>query len=145
MDRKLLATVGEYTAAKLDFLAAGKARIDPETGERGAIYVNHMHCRPLHPHGMRMVKAGLFEIDRGGLSSSRHTRLVITDAGLAELARLEKRLARAERRHGSEETGYVRPGTGRKPVFRQRSKAERDALRTRAIAWLKSAPKAAHS
>lgn len=95
------APFGDYTRAKLDFLAAGRQRIDPETGRRGGVGVNRMHCRPLAPHGQRMVRDGLMRIDREGMPSCRHTVLIITDAGLEELARLERRAARRARKHAT--------------------------------------------
>jgi len=93
------AAFGDYTRAKLDFLAAARARIDPETGCRGGVGVNRRHCRPLAPHGLRMVRDGLMQMTRDGQRLSRYSALVITDAGLAELARIERRQKRQARRH----------------------------------------------
>lgn len=77
-------TVGDATAARYDFLAAA--------AKGGSIGVNRRHCRPLHPHGLRLVKDGLMTLSRSGSKSCRHTALHITEKGLAELARLRKRL-----------------------------------------------------
>lgn len=91
--------VGAYTGAKLDFLGTARDRIDPETG-KGQICVNRMYCRPLHPHGQKMVQDGLMTIAREGLGKCRHTFLTITQKGLDELDRLEKIEARRARKHG---------------------------------------------
>jgi hypothetical protein len=98
-----------HGAAKLDYLSAGRNRIDPETGVRGGVGVNRTHCRPLHPYGMKMIKEGLMRLTRsGGGSRTKHSALVITDKGLEELARLEKRAAAQSRKFASQEPA---PGT----------------------------------
>lgn len=81
-------TVGQHTAARYDFLQAGER--GHETG--GGVGVNRRHCRPLHPYGQRLVEEGLMTIHRQGTKSCAHTSLRITEKGLAELARLRKRL-----------------------------------------------------
>ena len=143
MDRKFLATVGEYTAAKIDYLGAGRDHIDPETGRRGGVGVNSNHCRPLHPHGQRMIQEGLMTLERIGTDRCRHTVMVITDKGLAEIDRLEHRLRKKERRHGNDPTGYVRPGSTRKTFPPIAPVDVQIARRARARAWLIEARKQA--
>lgn len=131
MARNTSQTFGEYTSAKLDFLAAAGTRIDPETGARGTIGVNRRHCRPLHPHGLRMVRDGLMKISRNTSMTlrCRHTVLTITDDGVAELARLQKREAKTQRRH--EMSAPPMPQKSRSAIVKSRQ--------TRAIAFMKEA------
>lgn len=82
-------TVGQHTAARYDFLEAG-ARVHDSPG--GGVGVNRKWCRPLHPHGQRLVEEGLMTIHRQGTRSCAHTHLRITKKGLAELTRMRKRL-----------------------------------------------------
>jgi hypothetical protein len=96
-----------HGAAKLDYLSAGRSRIDPETGLRGGVGVNRTHCRPLHPYGMKMIKDGLMRLTRSGRPSSKHSALIITNEGLEELARLEKRANAHARKYASQD---VAPG-----------------------------------
>lgn len=88
---------GAYTVAKLDFLSASR----PSEGEDPHhVGVNRQWCRALHPYGQRMVNDGLMTLHRDGPGKARHTFLCITQKGLDELARLEKRKAARERKFG---------------------------------------------
>lgn len=138
-------TFGEYSAAKFDFLSAGADRIDPETGERGGVGVNYNHCRPLHPHGYRMMREGLMRLERHSRGGGKCfiSVLVITDAGLAELARLQKRAAKRARRHEEgRDLVDMRFGRQRKGTPVRRSKFSQGRL-TQAIAFSKAANRAA--
>jgi hypothetical protein len=89
---------GAYTVAKLDFLSAARAT---EGEEHHPVGVNRRWCRQLQPYGQRMVNDGLMTLHRdGGLGKARHTFLCITDKGLEELERLEKKMAARERKFG---------------------------------------------
>ncbi|MFZ3584567.1 hypothetical protein ACOI1H_20745 [Loktanella sp. DJP18] len=131
MPAKSDAPFGDYTTAKLDYLAAASKRIDAETGERGGIAVNRMHARPLHPHGLRMIRDGLMRIARHDsfTKTCRHTVLVITDDGLAELARLNRRAAKIQRRDDAQTPTLD-------ALKRPRIPAIIRARKTRAIAFL---------
>lgn len=124
MTDPLLCTLGEESAAKIDFLRAG-ARQDPDTGRFVAVGVNRRHCRPLHPYGARLVRDGLMRLVRAGSDRSRNSALVITDKGLTELARLEKRLAKRARKDAASPQGRA-PGAGGRPWMRTRDQV-RDA------------------
>lgn len=143
--KDLLATVGDATAAKIDFLRAG-SRVGPETGKTRPVGVNRMHCRPLHPHGKRLVDEGLMRLVRSGTKKSQHTALVITEAGRAELVRLEKRLARRARKDAGQRAlgGYVQPRgkSGSSFPAVQPSGQERRRRRAEAIAFSKRAAQA---
>jgi len=105
-------TGGQYSAAKLDYLGAGC--IDPETGLRGGVCVNRRYCPPLAPHGLKMIADGLMTLTRSGTPKTRRTFLTITAKGEAELARLEKLVARRERKYPQatriSPASKVRPG-----------------------------------
>lgn len=85
--------VGQATRQKIDFLLAAERA---ETLGFGGVGVNARHCRPLHPHGLRLVRDGLMTLSRDGgtgrkRSASRRTRLTLTQAGREELARLRRK------------------------------------------------------
>lgn len=99
------APFGDYTRAKLDYLAHAQRMmaLDNET-HQGSIAVNIKWCRPLHPYGMRMVRDGFFTLSRRGgtgrkSSAKRMSFLTITEEGLAELSRLQRRARKAAKRH----------------------------------------------
>jgi hypothetical protein len=136
---------GSYTAAKADYLDAAMDEIDGEI-RPGHIAVNIKWARPMHPHGMRMVRDGLMTVGRstttGRKSSAKsYTILKITAEGQAELARLQKVAARKARKRGPDTSLPDKPGSRRKsPKPRDTSTpAERLARRTAAIAFLKKA------
>lgn len=139
MDRTLLSTVGSYTAAKIDFLDAARARIDLETGRREGIRVNAQHCRPLHPHGQKMVEDGLMKVRRTSALGPRtsYTTLVITDKGLDELGRLENRMRKREKRHAN--TNFQPPRQRRSKLSPAKVIQTRNERRAKAIALLKQA------
>lgn len=122
----LLASLGTPTAAKFDFLYAGR--------NETPVGVNRRHCRQLHPHGKALVDAGLMRMTRDGTPSSRHTALIITEKGQAELARLTKKVENTLKRHGT--PTYEEPHKGAKR-FSLRSPADAKAAKTRAIAFVK--------
>lgn len=130
--RMFMATLGDASAAKFDFLHAGRS------GNR--VGVNRMHCRPFHPHGKKLVEAGLMRLERDGLPSSRHTALVITDKGLEELTRMEKKLAKFLRSIGDREP-HPTPLPGQHVYTHpSRGSAIARARRTAAIGFLKARP-----
>lgn len=138
---------GDYSAAKLDYLSAAAASIDPESDRLGGIGVNYSHCRPLHPHGYRMVRDGLMRLDRHSRGGGKCfiSVLIITEEGLAELSRLKKRAAKRARRHEEDRDLIdVRLGRGRKGTPVRRSKFAKQRL-TKAIAFSKGALRAAQA
>ena len=81
--------VGQATAQKIDFLLAAE-RHDALFSQ--GIGVNDRYCRPLHPHGLRLVREGLMSLSRDRvLGRKRRTRLAITEKGREELARLRRK------------------------------------------------------
>jgi len=139
--------VGDYTAAKLDYLTGAAEACEDDNGYRaGAIAVNIKHARPMHPHGMRMVRDGLMRVGRSTTTGRKsdcksYTTLTITDAGIKELERLQNVAARKMRKHPGESLGIGIYKPKRKdPKPRDTSTpAERLARRTAAIAFLKEA------
>lgn len=142
---------GAYTAAKADYLAAAMDNIDGEI-TRGYIAVNIKHARPLHPHGMRMVRDGLMTISREGICSGKsgrkssaksYTVLKITPEGQAELARLQKIAERKTRKRGGTAPAIEYPRSKRKDCkpFKPPSPEVRKARKEAAIKFLKDANK----
>lgn len=145
MTRNTNGAFGDYSAAKLDYLSAAADRIDPETGERRGVGVNYNHCRPLHPHGYKMMRDGLMRLERYSRGGGKcfMSALVITDAGLAELARLQKRAGKRARRHNEgRDVVDARFGRQAKGTPVRRIKFSKDRL-ARAIAFSKGASRAA--
>ncbi len=98
------APFGDYTRAKLEFLEAAHSFPGDLDDPDPSMPVNIKWGRPLHPHGARMVRDGLFTLSRtratGRKSSNKRvTLLTLTEKGAAELARLQRRADRAARRH----------------------------------------------
>jgi hypothetical protein len=142
---------GAYTAAKADYLAAAMDEIDGEIVP-GQIAVNVKHARPLHPHGMRMVRDGLMTISRSGIpagktsrksSAKSYTILKITPEGQAELARLQKVAERKMRKRGGTAPAIDYPRSKRKDrlAFKPVSAEIRKARKEAAIRFLKEANK----
>ena len=74
--------VGEFTQAKIQFLQAAM--------RRAGHGINRKNCRPLHPHGKRLLDEGLLTLRREDIMP-RYSYVMITDKGIAELRRLEQK------------------------------------------------------
>ena len=89
--------VGDYTAAKLDYLHAASRK--DENDRILSIGVNRTYCRPLRPHGIKMINEGFLKLERSGIRTCRHSRITITPKGEKELERLQKRADKLKKRH----------------------------------------------
>jgi hypothetical protein len=101
MQKTLPYVFGDAARARYDFLLASFSKTADETGHN-PVGVNRRHCRPLHPHGMRLVKEGLMTLGRdvyGWSNTSRTSYVTITPKGVDELIRLQKILDRKGKRN----------------------------------------------